>query len=99
MAELSGAGGCALGVLSIARGTVGLDLPSVETAGEGDDAKTAVSVSKYVTEDVYVGVKKGTTAGPESTSVEVQLTPNISVESGVGDQGENKAGVRFKFDY
>lgn len=99
VAELSGKGGGAFGVLDLARGTVGLDVLSVETVGEGEDAKTAVSVGKYVTEDVYVGVKKGATAGAESTSVEVQLTPNISVESGVGEQGENKAGVRFKFDY
>jgi len=98
-AELSGAGGGAVGILDLARDKLGIDVLRVESSGTDDSATPALSAGKYVTEDVFVGVKQGATAESGEVGVEVELTPNISVESGVGQTGASKVGVKFKWDY
>src|SRR3546814_10753554 len=75
--DLTGQGGGA-DVLGFARRTLGVDVLRVETA---EDNSPALEVGKYLTDEVYVGVKQG--ADPQSTAagVEVELTPNITLES------------------
>ena len=96
-AELSGRGSGGGGVLDFARNLVGVDVLRFES-GEDSDLP-GLSAGKYVTDDVYVGVKQGATAGSGSVGVEVELTPNISVESGVDQRGSSELGVKFKWDY
>lgn len=98
VAELSGAAG-SRSFLDIARGKLGIDVLRVESVGEGDETTPAVSAGKYVSEDIYLGVKQGTTAESGSVEVEVELTPNISLKSEVGQTGQSNLGVRFKWDY
>lgn len=86
------------GVLDLARDTLGLDVLRVES-GEGASAGPAVSAGQYVADGVYVGVKQGAQPGSSSVGVEVELTPNISVKSDVGQSGESDIGVRFRWDY
>src|SRR3546814_1872344 len=92
---LTGQGGGA-DVLGFARRTLGVDVLRVETA---EDNSPALEVGKYLTDEVYVGVKQG--ADPQSTAagVEVELTPNITLESEMTGRGANKSGVRFQWDY
>lgn len=98
LAELAGKGGSG-GVLDFARKTLGVDVLQIESVDTGDGAKPVVGAGKYITDDVYVGVKQG--ASPESTSVgvEVEVTPNIFLESDVRRSGESDVGVKFKYDY
>ncbi|MEO3428974.1 translocation/assembly module TamB domain-containing protein [Pelagibius sp. CAU 1746] len=93
--DLTGQGG-GTDVLGFARRTLGVDVLRVDTTTEGD---AAVEAGKYVTDEVYVGVKQG--AKPESTGVEVEveLTPNITIESETTGDGVNKSGLRFQLDY
>jgi translocation and assembly module TamB len=93
--DLTGRGGGA-DVLGFARRTLGVDVLRVDTTADGD---AAVEAGKYVTDEVYVGVKQG--AKPESSGVEVEVevTPNITVESETTSEGANKSGVRFQLDY
>ncbi|HMA14692.1 MAG: translocation/assembly module TamB domain-containing protein [Bacteroidota bacterium] len=93
--ELTGAGG-GTDILGFARHTLGVDVLRIETA-EGDTP--ALEAGKYLTDDVYVGVKQGTTAQSSSAGVEIELTPNVTLESEVTGQGANKSGVRFQWDY
>src|SRR3546814_3204987 len=88
--DLTGQGGGA-DVLGFARRTLGVDVLRVETA---EDNSPALEVGKYLTDEVYVGVKQG--ADPQSTAagVEVELTPNITLESEMTGRGANKSGVR-----
>jgi translocation and assembly module TamB len=95
-ASLSGKGGQSEGVLDFARNLLGVDVLQVEASGEGGPA---VSAGRYITERVYVGVKQGATASSGSVGVEVELTPNISVKSDVGQTGESDIGINFKWDY
>ena len=54
---------------------------------------------KYLTDEVYLGVKQGATPESSGVGVEVELTPNITVESETSGTGVSKSGVRFKLDY
>ncbi len=97
LAELSGGGGG--GVMDFARKTLGVDVLRVESDGTGSDASPAVNVGKYVSDGVYVGVKQGITPESSSVGVEVEITPNISVDSNVRQSGASETGVKFKLDY
>lgn len=93
--ELTGGGGA--DVLGFARRTLGVDVLRIESA-EGDGTP-AVEAGKYLSDRVYVGVKQGATSQSSSAGVEIELTPNITLESEVTGQGANKSGIRFQLDY
>ncbi|MEQ8356335.1 MAG: translocation/assembly module TamB domain-containing protein [Kiloniellaceae bacterium] len=93
--DLTGNGGGA-DVLGFARRTMGVDVLRVDTTGDG---KAQLEAGKYVTDQVYLGVKQGADTQSNSAGVEVELTPNITVESEVTGSGANKSGVRFQLDY
>ncbi len=97
-AELTGAGG-GLGPLDFARSLLGVDVLRIETAGPGKAGGPGVEAGKYLRENIYVGVKKGVTDDAGAVGVEIELTPNISVESETGTTGESDIGVKFKWDY
>ncbi|WP_421935125.1 translocation/assembly module TamB domain-containing protein [Pelagibius sp.] len=92
--ELRGEG--ASGILDFARRTLGVDVLRVDT---NDGGAPAVEAGRYLTDGVYVGVKQGASAQSSAAGVEVELTPNITVESEVTGSGANKSGVRFQWDY
>ncbi|NIA71402.1 hypothetical protein HBA54_22665 [Pelagibius litoralis] len=92
--DLTGNGG-GTDILGFARRTLGVDVLRVETAGGGP----ALEAGKYLTDGVYVGVKQGASSQSSAAGVEVELTPNITVESEVTGSGASKSGVRFKWDY
>ena len=86
--------------MEFARKTLGVDVLRLETTrtSSGDEA-AAVRAGKYVTDDVYVGVKQGATTESGTVGVEVEVTPNIVVESEVRRSGESDTSVKFKLDY
>ena len=96
VATLSGGAG---GIFDATRNTLGIDVLRVETTGSGETETPALSAGKYVTDDIFLDVTQGTAQDSGSVGVEVELTPNISLESGVGQTGENNVGVKFKWDY
>jgi autotransporter translocation and assembly factor TamB len=69
-----------------------LDIRQSEEAGEG----TVVGVGKYLNENIYFKVEQG--ADPESgqVSVEIEITPQISVET---EAGAVNQGVDLKWQY
>ena len=93
--ELTGQGG-GTDILGFARRSLGVDVLRVDTT---DDGKAAVEAGKYLTDEVYLGVKQGATPESSAVGVEVELTPNITVESETTGTGVNKSGVRFQLDY
>ncbi len=98
VAELTGAGG-GLKALDFARSLLGVDVLRIETAGPGEVGGPEVEAGKYLRDNVYVGVKKGVTDDAGAVGVEIELTPNISVESETGTTGESDLGIKFKWDY
>ncbi len=97
LASLSGRGGPTGGILDFARNTLGLDrvtLGSDEQAGG-----PALQVGKYLNDRVYVGVEQGATGGNTEAQVEVELTPNLSLESDIGVKTRGNVGLKWQFDY
>lgn len=95
VASLSGRGG--LGFLDRARRALGVDVLRVE-AGEGDRGP-ALTAGRYLAKDVYVGVSQGAGAKSGEATVEVEVTPNVTIETEIGPTSGSQIGARWKFDY
>jgi len=99
MAEITGVGGGGPGVLDKIRKGLGLDRLDVE-AGEGNATSApSLSAGRYVTRGVFVGAKQGATPGSSAATVEIEVTPNIKVETDVGADSSGKAGVNLEWNY
>lgn len=97
VASVSGQLGSGEGILGLVRKTIGVD---VLTAGTNETSgEVEVRAGKYVTDEVFVGVSQGTDPTSTKVTVEVEVTPNISVESDVGQDASGRVGVFWKFDY
>lgn len=96
-ASLTGVGGGTDGVLDKVRSALGVDVLQV-SGGEGDEGPT-VRAGKYVADNVFVGAKQGAGPGTSAATVEIKLTPRVSVESEVGQTGRSEVGVSWHYDY
>lgn len=91
------------GLLGDVRTAVGLDRLSVEAGAGGE---TSLSAGKYIADGVFVGVRQGLT-GSQSTgsgggsraTVEIEVTPHITIESDIGGDSSSRVGVRMEWDY
>ncbi len=79
------------------RRSVGLDRLDVEVGDE--EGETSVSGGRYVGDGVYVGVEQGLNEQSSRANVEIELTPNVTVESEVGADAQGRIGVRLEWDY
>lgn len=96
-ASLSGGGG-GLNISDMLRTSLGLDVVSFG-GGNDDDSTGTLQVGKYVAKGVYVGVEQGLSADSSAVSVEVDLTPRVSVETKASAAEGADVGVNYKFDY
>ena len=92
------AGGGGFDFLERTRRLLGIDQLEVKQAGE-DPREATLSAGKYVTEKVYVEVERGIGAQSGKATVELELTPNISVETEVGANSEGGVGLNWKWHY
>lgn len=81
-----------------ARKLLGVDQLEVKQSGK-DANEASISAGKYLREGVYLEVEKG--SGPESgkTSVEIEVTPNLTLETEIGENAEGGAGINWKKNY
>jgi autotransporter translocation and assembly factor TamB len=90
-------GGSSVDVLDKMREKLGVD---VLRLGAGNDGKSAtVQAGKYVAEGLFVGAKQGTGPGSSAATVEVEITPNLSLETDVGTDSRSRVGLQWKWDY
>lgn len=96
-AELSGglSGG---GALDRIRRNLGVDVLNVGAEGSSPQG-ASLQAGKYITENVFVSIDQGAAAGSQKVGVEIELTPNISVETDVGPDAGSSLGVNWKWDY
>jgi translocation and assembly module TamB len=85
------------GIMDQIRSMVGVDVIDITT--DPDEGETQFGLGKYVHERVYVQVRKGTASGKDSVSVEVELTPRISLESSFDSDSAGGVGLFWKHDY
>lgn len=80
------------------RNAVGLDVLRFEE-GDSEDSAGAVSVGRYVREGVYVGAKKSVDSDAGSVVVEIDLLPNLKVDTEVGQDGGTSTGITWEKKY
>lgn len=85
------------GVLDKIRKSTGLDRLSLQETDSA--AGPSLSAGRYVAPGVYVGVSQGAKSASSAATVEIEVTPNVKVESEVGAGGTGKAGVNLEWDY
>ncbi|MGE4536862.1 MAG: translocation/assembly module TamB domain-containing protein [Desulfovibrio sp.] len=93
------AGGTPTSVLARTRRILGLDQLSLVSGKGTGMASTVLKAGKEITKGVTVGVEQGMGAQTGAVSVEVQVTPNITVDSRVGADNKQGVGVNWKWDY
>jgi translocation and assembly module TamB len=89
-------------ITNFLRSATGLDVLRLEqgaTTGGGAAGGATLKVGKYVADNVFVSVNQGLSAEETNVGVEIELTPNISVETSVGNVLGPKIGVNYKIDY
>jgi autotransporter translocation and assembly factor TamB len=97
-ASLTGSGG--FDILGSARRAAGLDVLSIgarESASGGQDVD--VTVGRYVAQNVFVGARRGFEPGSGAVTVEMEVTPQVSVDAEVRQDAEGSVGVNWHRDY
>jgi len=98
IASYSGRGG-AVGILDATRRVLRVDVINFTESEENPD-QTRVSVGKYISEGVFLEIEGGGHADSRaSTTIEVDILPNVRVEGGTTETGGSKAGIKWKWDY
>jgi translocation and assembly module TamB len=93
-AEMAGVGSD-LDVLGAVKSRLGLQEVDVR---KDEEDETSVGVGGYVGGKYYIRTQRSV-SGQDRTKVEVQLTPKISVETEVGADSRQGAGISWKHDY
>ncbi len=98
LAQLSGNGFgvSGAGILDRVQQSLGLDVLRIDSAQSG---ATTVSAGKYIEKRVYVGVEQGALASDSSVKVEITVTPQISVDTRIGQNASGDVGINWKWDY
>lgn len=97
--RLSGkGGGGSFNPVGEVRDLLGVDDLKINNDG-GTTEDMSVGVGKYLADGVYLEVEQGADSNSSKASIEIELTPSISVESSTGATGTNNVGVNWKHDY
>ncbi len=91
-----GGGGTSFDPLDTIRSATGLDDLRVEA---DEDGGATVGAGKYLTDKVYLEFETGSEEGSGNANLEIELTPNITVESEIGQDAQGGAGIFWKYDY
>ena len=84
--------------LKYTRNLLGVDRLEV-IQSQTDSGGSAISAGKYINDNIYLEVEKGIGTGSGKASVTWELTPNITVETDVGENAEKGMGINWKYDY
>ncbi len=98
LARFSGQGGGAgsFDPVGALRNITGLDDLRIETNEQGG---ASVGAGKYLTDEVYLEFESGTGNDSGNANVQIELTPNITLESEIGQDSTGGAGIFWKRDY
>jgi len=83
------------GVVDKLRGTVGLDVLSVDPTGDS----ATVTVGKNIAEDVFVGAEQALDTGETRVTVEVEVFPSVTVDAETGAESGSSVGVNWSTDF
>lgn len=96
--SLSGKGSNGFNPFGKVKDVTGIDeLKINNNSGNTDDV--TVGVGKYVQENIYLEVEGGAAENSGKVSLEVDITPNISVETETRQNAESAVRLNYKHDY
>ncbi|MGH8581187.1 MAG: translocation/assembly module TamB domain-containing protein [Gammaproteobacteria bacterium] len=84
------------GLIGIGREALPVD--TFDVAG-GGEAGTTASAGKYISDNVFLEVQQGITPGSGKAKLEIELTPSISAQTQIGQQGQTGASINWTRDY
>lgn len=91
-----GGGASAFDPVGALRDATGLDDLRVGTDEQGG---ANFGAGKYLSDKVYLEFESGTEEGSGSANVQVEITPNVTVESEIGQDASAGGGIFWKWDY
>ncbi len=83
------------GLIGIGREALGVDTFDVSGSGGAD---TTASAGKYISDNVFLEIQQGVTSGSAKAKVEIELTPSLSAEAQIGQQGTGST-LNWTYDY
>lgn len=100
VAELTGTGFSGGGGLvdQVRRGLT-LDRLAIEGGGAAATGGASIEAGRYIGDRVFVGVNQALQGGGGQVTVEVELTPNLTLESDVGAETEGSIGLNWEWEY
>jgi len=96
VAEYSGVGGGGAGPLESLRKGLGVDSLDL---GAGQGGGFGVGVSRYISDNIYLGFRTGTTPEDTGVTADIDLTKNVKARAEAGAAGNASAGVAVQWDY
>jgi autotransporter translocation and assembly factor TamB len=94
---MSGRMGDGMDPISRLRKKAGIDMFSVNRDDKTGD--TSVSVGKYLSDGVYMSVDQGVNTEGSAVKLQIELKPNLQLETRVGNDNNNSVGINWKKDY
>ena len=64
-----------------------------------EDGETRVGAGKYLSDKVYLEFETGSDEDSGAANIEVEIAPNIVIESEIGQDARGGAGIFWKRDY
>lgn len=95
IAQFVAGGGSGGGTMSAIKDKAGLD----DLRVENDGGQTLIGAGTYLSDNVYLDLQSGTEPGSASATLQIELTPNVKVESEIGQDSQGGAGIFWEFDY
>jgi autotransporter translocation and assembly factor TamB len=92
----SGGGSNTLDLVGTLRQWLHVDQIDVKSNDAGD---TTLQVGKYLTKDVYIDVEQGIGNRSGKVSIEVKVTPDLSLDTGLGFDSQSGVGINWHYDY
>ena len=83
------------GLIGIGREALGVDTFDISGSGGAD---TTASAGKYISDNVFLEFQQGVTPGSAKATIEVELTPSLSAETQIGQEGTGSR-LNWTYDY
>ena len=85
------------GVLENVRRSLGVDSLDIGTDATGRGGQ--VGIGRRLNDNIYLGVRQGTTPGSSRVTVDVDVTRNIRLQGATGADGSAEVGIGAQWDY
>lgn len=85
------------GALENVRRSLGVD--SLELGANAEGTGGQVGIGRRLNDNIYLGVRQGTSSGSSRVTVDVDVTKNIRLQGATGADGAAEVGIGAQWDY